>query len=306
MRIRPEIIGLIDEIREDKTHGASELARQAAEVLKLTAERSQANNTKQLLTEQKMVGEKLKLCCPAMAPISNIVTRILDIIIRKAPEPELALFRRFIISLVDKVIQESLEAVEQIAEYGSRLVTDGDIIMTHSYSSTVLAMLKKAFSKCGNIEVITTRSGPGHSGEIMAQQVGLCGIPVTFIDDTAVCLHISKVNKVLVGADRVCADGKVVNGVGTYQVALAAEKASVPLYVLCETLKFDSRMNGDEVDLEEKDLSEVIEAGRLPIGVIVRNPYFDITPLEMITAIVTENGVLMPEEVISCLKGLAS
>ena len=161
------------------------------------------------------------------------------------------------------------------------------------------AVLKAAFAKHRHIEVITTRSGPGRTGERIARELGLYGIPVTFIDDAAMGLYLSMVNKVVVGADRVCADGKVVNGIGTYQLALASEKANIPLYVLCETLKFDPRLSSDEVDLEEKEPSEVVESGKLPPEVRVKNPYFDITPLELITGIITENGLLMPEEVIS-------
>ena len=115
-------------------------------------------------------------------------------------------------------------------------------------------------------------------------------------------LYISTVNKVMVGADRVCADGKVVNGIGTYQLALAAEKASIPFYVLCEMLKFDPRLRGDEVDLEEKEPSEVVEPGRLPPEVRVKNPNFDITPMELVTRVVTEKGLLTPQEVVSYLE----
>jgi ribose 1,5-bisphosphate isomerase len=163
-------------------------------------------------------------------------------------------------------------------------------------------MLKAAFAEHGNVEVITTRSGPGGSGEITARELGLYGMPVTFIDDTAIGLYLSTVNNVVVGADRVCADGTVVNSVGTYQLALASKKANIPFYVLCETLKFDPRVSSGEVDLEEKEPSEVIEPGRLPPEVRVKNPHFDITPLEMIIGIVTENGLLTPGEVISYMQ----
>ena len=147
-----------------------------------------------------------------------------------------------------------------------------------------------------------TRPGTGRTGERLAQELGAYGIPVTFIDDTAAGLYVSKVNKVMVGADRVCADGGVVNGIGTYPLALVAQRAGIPVYVFCETLKFDPRLNSDEVDLEEKEASEVAAPGSLPSGTKVKNPYFDITPLELVTGIVTENGLLAAPEVIIYLK----
>lgn len=301
MSIGPEIITLIDEIRDDKTHGASELARQAVNVLKTTAEHSRANSVGQFLLELKAVGEGLMSARPVMAPVFNIVSRLLDIIIKEAVKMELDSVRRLTISKADDMVNDSLQAIARIAESGCELVADRDRLMTHSYSSTVMAMLKTAFTKHENIEVIATRSGPGRTGEKIAQQLGLYRIPVTFIDDAAIGLYISKVNRVVVGADRICADGKVINGIGTYQLALSAGRAGIPFYVLCETLKFDSRLKSGEVDLEEKDISEVVKPGVLPPEVEVKSLHFDITPLELITAVVTENGLLKPEEVISYL-----
>jgi len=298
----PEIASLIDEIRNDKIHGASQLARQAANVLKVAAEQSQADNTKAFLLEQREIGERLMSTRPAMAPIFNMVNGLLKAVSEKSAEIQLDLVKHFTISKADEVVNGSLQAVAQIAQFGSELIADGDKIMTHSYSSTVMAVLKAAFAKHRHIEVIATRSGPGRTGERIARELGLYGIPVTFIDDTAMGLYMRTVNRVVVGADRVCADGKVVNGIGTYQLALASEKANIPLYVLCETLKFDPRLTGNQVDLEEKEPSEVVESGKLPPEVKVKNPHFDITPLELITGIVTENGLLAPEEVISYMQ----
>ena len=302
MNISPEIISLIDEIRNDKTHGASQLARQAVSVLRAAAERGQARSIDEFYQEQKEVGQRLMSARPAMAPVFNIVARLLDAISGKVVEMDLDSVRDLVISKADEIVSDSLQAVAQIAHYGSELITDGDKIMTHSYSSTVVAMLKAAFAQHRNVEVITTRSGPGGSGEMIARELGLYGIPLTFIDDTAVGLYLSTVNKVVVGADRICADGSLVNGIGTYQLALAGKRAGIPFCVLCETLKFDPRLSGDEVDLEEKEPSEVIEPGRLPPEVRVKNPHFDITPLELITGIVTENGLLAPGEVISYMQ----
>ncbi len=302
MNISPEVISLIDGIKNDKTHGASQLARQAASVLKVAAERSQTKSTDEFWQEQKEIGQRLMSARPAMAPVFNIVACLLDAMSGKVVEMELDSVRHFAISKVDEVVGDSLRAIAQIAQYGSELIADGDKIMTHSYSSTVVAMLKAAFAEHGNVEVITTRSGPGGSGEMTARELGLYGMTVTFIDDTAIGLYLSTVNKVVVGADRICADGTVVNSVGTYQLALAGKKANIPFYVLCETLKFDPRVSGGEVDLEEKEPSEVIEPGRLPTEVRVKNPHFDITPLELITGIVTENGLLAPGEVISYMQ----
>jgi len=120
----------------------------------------------------------------------------------------------------------------------------------------VAAVLKATVTRHGDIEVIVTRSGSGRTGERIALELASCGVSLTFIDDTAVGLYLGAVSKVIVGADRVCADGMVVNGIGSYQLAVVAARAGVPFYVLCETLKFDPRVASDEVDLEEKEASQ--------------------------------------------------
>jgi ribose 1,5-bisphosphate isomerase len=303
MNISPEITSLIDEIRNDRVHGASQLARQAAQVLKTTAEHSQAESADKFLLELGEAGQGLMAARPAMAPIYNIVRRLLRAVSAKSAA-DVPAIRQLAIIEADEAISDSLQAVAQIAEHGSRLITNNDRIITHSYSSTVMETLKAAHAKHRNIEVITTRSGPGRTGERLAHELGQHGVPVTFIDDTAIGLYTETANKVMVGADRICADGRLINGIGTYPLALVAARASVPFYVLCETLKLDSRLRGNEVDLEEKETSEVIEPERLLPEVTVRNPYFDMTPPELITGIVTENGVLRPEEVISYLEEL--
>ncbi|MBA7484151.1 Methylthioribose-1-phosphate isomerase [subsurface metagenome] len=302
MNISPEIISLIGEIKNDRTHGASQLARQAAEVLRVAAERSRAGSTAQFWREQQAIGDKLMSIRPAMAPIFNIVSGLLDSVGEKAKTADLDGLRQMVITEADKAVKASLQAVAQIAEHSAKLIAGGDRIMTHSYSSTVVAALKEAFTRHGNIEVITTRSGPGRTGAKLAQELSLCGIPVTFIDYAAAWLHLPTVNIVVVGADRVCVDGRVVNGIGTCLLAMAAERAGVPFYVLGETLKFDPRVRSDEVDLEEQEVSEAVEPGRLPPGVMVSTPAFDITPLELVTGVVTENGLLRPEKVIVYLQ----
>ncbi|MFC2069331.1 translation initiation factor eIF-2B [Chloroflexota bacterium] len=297
-----DIISLIDEIKNDKTSGASQLARKAVKVLQATAQATQASSAYEFWQEQKEISNRLIFTRPVMVSIFNIVSRFLATVAVKVTDRDLASIKAFAITKADILIEESLQAVAQIAQHVTDLVNKGDTIMTHSYSSTVMAGLKAVYHKHKDITVITTRSGPSRSGEITIRQLGRYGIPVTFIDDTAVGPYISLANKAVIGADRVCANGKLVNSIGTYQLALVAERASVPIYVLCETLKFETRLKGVEVDLEEKDPSELLETANIPARIKVKNPHFDITPLEMITAIITENGVLAPIELLSMLK----
>ncbi|MCJ7426170.1 MAG: translation initiation factor eIF-2B [Dehalococcoidales bacterium] len=306
MNISSKINRLTDEIRNDKTQGASQLARQAMAVLKVAAEHSQADSAEHFLEELKGVGKGLMEARPAMAPIFNIVNRYLVALSLVSPGQGVGYLKGLAVSKADELARVSLQAIAEITSCGLGLIAEGDKIMTHSYSSTVMAVLGEAPAEGKRIEVIVTRSGAGGTGQRIALELGRRGMKVTFIDDTAVGLYVSSANKVMVGADRVCADGTIVNGVGTYLLALAAQKAAIPFYVLCETLKFDHRMKSDEVDLEEKEPSEVIGRVKLPPQVSVKNPYFDLTPLELVTGIVTENGLLAPGGVTAYIRRLLS
>ncbi len=163
----------------------------------------------------------------------------------------------------------------------------------------------EAASRIYKLNAIVTRSGTSKIGQITAQQIQQFGVRVTYVDDTAIGLYIKQVNKVFVGADRICSDGSLVNGVGTYLMALAAKNYSIPVYVLCESLKIDPALKSDQADLEEKNPDEMVVQGVFPAEIVVRNPYFDITPVELIGALITEDGIIPQSEIPAYIQTIA-
>lgn len=306
MHLNPQISKQIDLLKNDRTRGASELARQAAGILKIAAETAQTDDIADFLLEMREVGRQLIASHPSMAPLLNIVTEILNELEGKDTEFNVTPVKSLIITRTAELAERSLQSVARIATHASELIVSGDRLFTHSYSSTVIRVMEKAFFNGSSFEVIVTRSGAGRTGEKTAIQLAMKGIPVTFIDDTAAGLLITEASKVIVGADRICADGALVNGAGTYLIALAAKARGIPFYVFCEQLKFDPRLRGTEVNLEEKETTEVVPDRTLPPQVTLRNPYFDVTPLELITGVVTENGLLLQDEVIFTLQRLSA
>jgi translation initiation factor 2B subunit (eIF-2B alpha/beta/delta family) len=298
--VDPDIDRLIDEIRDNRTHGAIELARQALGVLRTTAENSQATTSEQLLGELHEIGQELMSARPAMAPIRNIVNRLLREISARVGAGDAGLLRKLTIYTVDEKIDESLRALAQIIAYGLELIAAGDRIMVHSFSSTVVAFLEEICRQRGGIEVVVTRSGPGRTGEAIARRLDDIGLPVTFIDDAAVGLYMPEVNRVLLGADTISAAG-VVNGVGSYQVAVLAARHGVPVYVLADTLKFDATKDHRDFDTEDRDSMELADPADLGRTVSIRNPHFDITPLGMVTGVVTERGIMISNAVVANL-----
>ena len=296
MDIRKEIEIQIEGIKNNTTDGASELARQAIMIMKAAAETSEADNVHDFLLEQKEVGKRLIAARKTMAPIPNIITRYLREIIKEDRKDDLQIMKRQAVVLADDMHRDSENAVSKIVSSILEFIENKDVILTHSYSSTVVAAIKEISVLRSGIKVIATKSGTGRYGERTARELAEAGIPVLYIDDTAVGAYISGVSRVLVGADRITADGKVINGAGTYCVVAAARMNDIPVYVLCETLKFDFSINSKKVDLEERVNKGLVDEGVLPPKVKTSNPTFDITPLDFITAIVSENGVVTADK----------
>jgi len=299
MDIREEIQVQIEGIKNNTTDGASELARQSILVMKAAAETSEVENARDFLLEQKEVGKQLIAARRTMAPISNIITRYLREIIRDDRKDDLGSMRRQAVSLAEDMHRDSVNAVSKIISSAAELIENKDVILTHSYSSTVVAAIKEVAGLRRGIKVIVTKTGTGRYGERTTRELAEAGIPVLYIDDTAVGVYISGISKVLVGADRITADGKVINGAGTYTVAASAKVNKIPVYVLCETLKFDFTVSSSKVDLEDHGNAGSIEEGILPPEVTISNPTFDITPLDFITAIVSENGVVTADKLVT-------
>jgi eIF-2B alpha/beta/delta-like uncharacterized protein len=304
MSIEPYIEEKITDIKDDNTHGASELARQALDTLQLAASESQTEDPDQFLDEFNEISNRLVSIHPAMAPIYNMVKR-LQAGLADYKNSDASILKKAAITLADELIRSSVNAADKIAGYAAGIITAKETIMTHSYSSTVAVALKKAYEK-QQIKVIVTRSGVSRVGQRAAWEFGYAGIQLTYIDDTAMGLYVPFASKVMVGADRICADGGVVNGIGTYLLSLAAYHAGVPMYVLCENAKFDPRMKSSEIEHEEKSPLEIAAPGILPEGVVVKNPYFDLTPLQFITGIITEEGLVKQADVPAYTEKLAA
>lgn len=150
--------------------------------------------------------------------------------------------------------------------------------------------------KC--ISVIATETRPALQGaRLTAYELHEDGFPVTLISDTMVgsVMGRGKVNKVLVGADRITRTGHVFNKIGTYQVAVLAGRHKIPFYCAAPASTFDLETDWRNVVIEERSFSEVTNIGEqriAPRGIRIFNPAFDATPPELVTAIITEKGVL--------------
>ena len=202
---------------------------------------------------------------------------------------------------------EDIEINKRMGKNGAALIADGDTVMTHCNAGalatagygTALGVIRAAFEQGKRIRVIANETRPFLQGaRLTAYELAKEGIPVTVACDNAVG-HLMKkgmVQKVVVGADRIAANGDAANKIGTYTVALAAKAHGVPFYVAAPASTFDLTLpRGDLIPIEDRTPREVTHVGEhriTPENVPVYNFAFDVTPAELIAGIITEKGVL--------------
>jgi methylthioribose-1-phosphate isomerase len=213
-------------------------------------------------------------------------------------------------SLVEEalnLLREDLEANRALGRFGAELLADGDTVLTHCNAGalatagdygTALGVVRGAIDAGKRIAVIADETRPFLQGlRLTAWELAKDNIPVTVITDNMAghVMKSGKVNAVVVGADRIAANGDAANKIGTYMVAVLAKKHNIPFYVAAPISTLDlSLKSGEEIPIEERDRKEVThikEYQLAPDGVGVHNPAFDVTPNELISAIITDKGV---------------
>lgn len=301
--VHAEIKRIAKDIKTMRIRGAGRIARAAAKAMKIMAQSSKAKTPAEFRREFESVSSFLLATRPTAVSLPNAI-RFITLGMRRAEGADLKALKRVVISRADEFIRNSREAVRRIGEIGARRISSGDVVMTHCNSDCALAVIKTAFREGKRIEAIVTESRPMKQGLVSVRELCNAGIPTTLIVDSAVRHFIRDVDKVVVGADSIAANGAVVNKIGTSQIALAAHEARVLFFVAAESYKFHpGTLVGRLVEIEERPAEEVVDPRRFP-GVRVRNPVFDVTPPEYIDLIITERGIIPPSAAYTVIQEL--
>lgn len=210
-----------------------------------------------------------------------------------------------------KILNDDIEINKKIGEHGSKIVPKGATILTHCNAGalatagygTALGVVRSAFAKDNTIQVFADETRPRQQGaRLTTWELVEDKIPTTLITD-GMCGYFMKkgmIDVVIVGADRIAANGDTANKIGTYTVALVAKAHNIPFYIAAPHSTIDmSIKSGNEIPIEERNREEVTHINGKTIcaeGVNIINPAFDVTPAEYITGIITETGVHKPEE----------
>ena len=209
-----------------------------------------------------------------------------------------------------KLENEDIEINKKIGDYGAEVVPKGATILTHCNAGalatvgygTALGVVRSAFAKDNTVQVFADETRPRQQGaRITTLELTMDGIPTTLITD-GMCSYFMKkgmIDMVVVGADRIAANGDTANKIGTYTVAIAAKYHNIPFYVAAPLSTIDTSIaTGAEIPIEERSREEVtLINGKIICSdkVKVINPGFDVTPNELIAGIITEKGILRPD-----------
>ena len=204
------------------------------------------------------------------------------------------------------ILTEDIATNEAMGQHGQTLVKDGNVILTHCNAGalatagfgTALGVVRASVNAGKNIRVLANETRPFLQGaRLTTWELKEDGIPVKLITDNMCGFFMNKqeIDLVVVGADRIAANGDVANKIGTYMVAVLAKENNIPFYVAAPVSTLDlSLASGKEIPIEERSSEEVMTINKkriAPEGVEAAHPAFDITPNHLVTAIITENGI---------------
>ncbi len=285
--------------------GAPAIGVSGAFGLALAALQSPSETIDGLLSDLEKAKKLLFETRPTAVNLSWALEQIMQIAKRSETVSEI---RNDVIVKAKQMAEEDININKKMGKNGAVLFQDNDTIMTHCNAGalatvaygTALGVIRATNESGKNIKVIATETRPVQQGSrLTAFELKHDGIDVSLIPDTAVGYTMANdlVNGVIVGADRVLQTGHVFNKIGTYQVATMAKQHNIPFYVAAPLSTFDLKSRPEDVIIEQRKSSEVTGIGdkkTAPDGIDVINPAFDMTPPELISGIITENGVAKP------------
>ncbi len=287
------------QIKKLEVQGARNVAIAAIKALQTLAEQTNAKNKVTFLEELKEAQSTLFASRETEPLMRNavrwIITQAQDCDIEKVD-----VLSGMVSSNVSLFLQNLEASRERTAEIGAKRIRDGMLVFTHCHSSTVTRLLAKAKADGKSFSVICTETRPAFQGRITAREMVELDIQTMFIVDSAARSYMGDVDIVFVGADAITSEGNVVNKIGSSSIAVLANEARKPFYVVSELLKFDPEtLDGEYEGIEQRNPAEVWKEA--PEKLYVRNPAFDVTPSKYIHGLICEEGVIAPQSIVETI-----
>lgn len=301
-----DIKTVADAIYRLSVRGAPAIGAAAAYGIVIGAEAINESDKDKFMSQLENIANQLASTRPTAVNLRWAVERMLYTV-KNRNDLDITGTKRLLLEEAHKIFCEDLEANRIMGENGQRLIPENSGILTHCNAGalatagfgTALGVIRAAHQAGKNIQVFADETRPLLQGaRLTAWEMMQENIPVTLITDNMAgyLMARGKVNMVIVGADRIAANGDVANKIGTYGLAVLAEAHGIPFYVAAPISTLDlSLATGDLIPIEERAVDEVTRVGGVqvaPPGVNVWNPAFDVTPNRLVTAIITERGVV--------------
>lgn len=303
-----EVADVVDAIRRLAVRGAPALGVAGAYAVVLAAARSRATGAETFREGMARDLAMIRAARPTAVNLPWAVDRMAKVL-AAWDGMDLDGARAALLAEARRIDQEDVAACRAMGRHGAALLPDPAVVLTHCNAGalatagigTALAVIYEAHESGKKVHVLSDETRPLLQGaRLTAWECKKRGVPVTLLCDNAAGWIMSqgKVDCIVVGADRIAANGDVANKIGTYSIAVLARENGVPFYVAAPTSTLDlSLRSGSEIPIEERAADEVTRPRGVriaPEGVPVLNPAFDVTPARLVTAIVTERGVHRP------------
>jgi translation initiation factor 2B subunit (eIF-2B alpha/beta/delta family) len=288
----------IEEIRSDFTSGALDITLKAAEALKQSIGSTGFANTAEMVDHVLKVSREVYRARPAMASLANLAGRTLagaetgETVEEGVTEA---------VSNIDGFVELMKENAAMVAEHAASFIEDGGSIMTISNSSAVWDAVIKARDQGKCFKVCCLESRPMLEGVMLAERLTEAGVDTLLLTDSSAFMFMEEMSVAMVGGDSLTPQG-LVNKVGTRGLAMAAEKLGVPFYALCSTEKLLPMGLGYEPKLDLYDPRQILQ--QPPENLEIVNCYFDITPLDQLTGVITEKGLIHGDYLMEHLSAL--
>jgi methylthioribose-1-phosphate isomerase len=298
--------GVAEAIRSMVVRGAPAIGCAAAYGVALAAQQLQGAAPPDFATGMNAAFAQLGASRPTAVNLFWALQRMRRIW-EQWPEEDTAGAAQRLLQEAHEVLAEDIRINRAMGGHGAALLEDGARVLTHCNAGalatgghgTALGVIRSAVASGKRISVLADETRPFLQGaRLTAWELMQDGIAVTLITDNMAghLMATGKVDAVVVGTDRVAANGDVANKIGTYMVAVLARRHAIPFYVACPLSTIDlNTPDGSAIPIEERSAEEVLGYGAqqwAAPGVSVRNPAFDVTPAELVTALITERGIV--------------
>ena len=295
-------------IRDMIVRGAPAIGVSAAMGVALGIDRSTATTLPALTAEVSVICETLAATRPTAVNLFWGIGEIRDLYHRlAAADTAIPTIKQRVVARARQMYDEDIAACKQMGQFGADLLPKIGTVLTHCNAGALatcgygsaLGVIRAAIERGHTIDVFADETRPFLQGaRLTAWELMKDNIPTTVLCDnmSAYLMKQGRIQAVIVGADRIAANGDTANKIGTYGVSILAREHGIPFYVAAPWSTIDLQTpHGDLIPIEQRDPREVTHANgkqMTPNGVAIENPAFDVTPSKYITAIITERGVL--------------